>query len=208
MSKCKIENIETVMSLITNTFRKEQDILNRIKPRFEQLKLKINTEIFNHCVEKYINAELDFKTPGNRGLGRMTDNIPRFGAYFRKKLSKLSQNDLDNLYIKIQDIIISGYLVHALFMEEVANNPVITDGETLYEKWIPGIYASSPFEMGKNLSNIFYICIESSCQALKDLMGGCGIKAGGFLSADKTDEILVYYACAGFGLRTIEVGKC
>ncbi|NQU19352.1 hypothetical protein HQ550_04270, partial [bacterium] len=98
MPEFKIESLETSMSAILNTFAEEKKIIDMIKPKFEELKKHFNTDKIGHCIERYINSELDFTTVGNRGIGRMTYAIPRLGGYFRSQLSKMSEATLSELY--------------------------------------------------------------------------------------------------------------
>src|SRR5262249_33995315 len=49
------------------------------------------------CVERFIEAELDFHSPGGRGIGRLSEVIPRYGAYFRKYLQSMDQAELTKL---------------------------------------------------------------------------------------------------------------
>ena len=206
MSECKIEHLETAMASIVMKFSDEEELLSTIKHKFDQFKKRYDGKRIGYCLEKYINAELDFTTLGNRGIGRMTEFIPRFGAYFRKALSNMSEVDLSKLYNIIQDVILRSYLVHVLFIEESVRDSAISPGKELYEKWIPGIYSKDPSKMAENLRNIFAVCTDSGFKALKNFMNSHKMKGGGFLSKDKTNEIVLYYSLAGFGLRVVETG--
>lgn len=48
------------------------------------------------------------------------------------------------------------------------------------------------------------MCVEPPYGALMGFMRLHGVKGGGFLSKDKTDEIVLYYPRAGYGLRVVE----
>ena len=75
----------------------------------------------------YRDSELDFTTPGNRGIGRMTESIPRFGAYFRKPLSILSDQELNELSYLMQDLCLLGYLNSAVFIQWPENSVQLMD---------------------------------------------------------------------------------
>lgn len=207
MSECKIEHLEHAVEEIVKTFSVKKDVTREYREKFGQFKKDYDGKRVGYCLEKYINAELDFTTPGNRGLGRMTEYIPRFGAYFRSQLSVMSEEELGKLYGLIQDFMLRGYLVHALFAEEPLGEAAISSSKDLYEKWIPGIYVSNPSEMGNNLKNALAMCSNSAHEKLKSFLVSHNMKGGGFLSKDKTDLILMYYPLAGFGLRFVEIGK-
>ncbi|MFA5015026.1 MAG: hypothetical protein WC549_05745 [Actinomycetota bacterium] len=183
-----------------------------MESKFKQLISDFNSDAITYCLEKYIGTELDYTTPGSRGIGRMTTMIPRFGAYFRKSLSKLSHQELNELYFLIQDLCLRGYLAHILFMKEPISHANLSSGASLYKEWIPRIYVSDPFEMGLNLRIYIDVCTVSAFKAIYDFMRQHGMKsgilfnkAGSFLSIGKVNEILSYYILAGFGLRVVEV---
>jgi len=194
------------MSVIVNEFQEEKKILSMIQPKFEILKRNFNTQRIKYCLDQYIRLELDFETIGERGIGRMTDFIPRLGGYFREPISKLSQAEIDELYNLIQDLMLRGYLFYALFMENEIKKSITINGEDLYDQWIPGIYVSDVSEMKENAKNLFEACIYSIYNSLKKFLINHQMKGGGFFSKDKTDNIIYYYALAGWGLRLVEIG--
>jgi len=209
MSICKIEHLEEAFLLIKEELNNETEIdeteiVEQAESNFEQFRNNYNCDVLNYCLEKYINAELDFTTPGDRGIGRVSLIIPRYGAYFRKQLLLMSKNNLIKLYNLIQDIILRGYLVHLLFMERPVKISVILKGEEIFEKWIPGIYSQDLSKMPEPLQKIMILCTNSVFKDLEDFMVLHKMKGGGFLSKDKTNEILCYYPFAGYGLRLVE----
>jgi hypothetical protein len=222
MSICKIEHLEEAFLLIKEELNNETEIdeteiVEQAESNFEQFGNNYNRDVLSYCLEKYINAELDFTTPGDRGIGRVSLIIPRYGAYFRKQLLLtrygayfrkqlllMSKNNLIKLYNLIQDIILRGYLVHLLFMERPVKISVILKGEEILEKWIPGIYSQDLSKMPEPLQKIMILCTNSAFTDLEDFMVLHNMKGGGFLSKDKTNEILCYYPFAGYGLRLVE----
>lgn len=209
MSICKIEHLEEAFLLIKEELNNETEIdeteiVEQAESNFEQFGNNYNRDVLSYCLEKYINAELDFTTPGDRGIGRVSLIIPRYGAYFRKQLLLMSKNNLIKLYNLIQDIILRGYLVHLLFMEKPVKISVILKDEEIFEKWIPGIYSQDLSKMPEPLQKIMILCTNSVFKDLEDFMVLHKMKGGGFLSKDKTNEILCYYPFAGYGLRLVE----
>lgn len=209
MSICKIEHLEEAFLLIKEELNNETEIdeteiVEQAESNFEQFRNNYNCYVLSYCLEKYINAELDFTTPGDRGIGRVSLIIPRYGAYFRKQLLLMSKNNLIKLYNLIQDIILRGYLVHLLFMERLVKISVILKGEEIFEKWIPGIYSQDLSKMPEPLQKIMILCTNSAFTDLEDFMVLHKMKGGRFLSKDKTKEILCYYPFAGYGLRLVE----
>jgi hypothetical protein len=95
----------------------------------------------------FVDYQLDFRTPGDRGLGRISTEIPRLGAYFRKSMSRLSQPELRDLYGIIQDLMLRGYLTRALLLEAPPKQPVLTNALELYETWLAGFYSSDPSQI-------------------------------------------------------------
>ena len=156
-------------------------------------------------MKRYIQSELDFNTLGNRGLGRMTTDIPRFAAYMRKHISILPKKHISELYRLIQGLMINGYLIHALFIENPIKKPSLTDGNALYKRWIPEIYVGDLSKMSKSLSDLFGVCTVPPFDRLQAFLDTHNLKGGGFLSEDKTEIITFFYPIAGFALRAVEV---
>lgn len=210
VAESKMEYIDAAMESILGEigYDKEgvDEFVDAIMQKFEQLKEYYDHKKINYCLDKYINAELDFVTPGNRGLGRLTEFIPRFGAYFREALLKASTEDLTELYDTIREVMLGAYLCRVLFVEEPVSQPAISSGEDLFEKWIPGVYSSSSSysEMDENLLEALMICTDSAFEKLKILTDALEVKSGESRSADWVDIITYHYAIAGFGLRAVE----
>jgi len=184
-----------------------------MESRFKQIALEFNAVAITYCLDLYIGAELDYAAPGSRGIGRMTTNIPRFGAYFSKPLSKLSSQELDELYFLIRDLCLRGYLMSAILMEWPARHAKLSNGASLFEEWISSIYVINPHELDPDIWDIIkidamYTIIEIHVFMRKHGMEGDTLfnRVGRFLSGDKVDEILLYYAIAGYSLRAVQKG--
>ncbi|NQV00296.1 MAG: hypothetical protein HQ538_06170 [Parcubacteria group bacterium] len=207
MKNFNIKHLESSMSAIVNGFQGEKEVLSMIQPKFEILKRSFDGQRIKYSLDQYIRSELDFKTNGERGLGRLTDFTPRLGGYFREPMSKLSQIEIVELYNLIQDLMLRGYIFYALFMENEIRENITINSEDLYQRWVPGIYTSDSSEMKENVKNLFEACIYSAYNLLKKFLINHQMKGGGFFSKDKTDNIIYYYALAGWGLRLVETGR-
>src|ERR1022692_1944815 len=49
------------------------------------------------CICRFVEAEVDSTTSGERGIGRITLSPPRLGGYLRKQIARLSHQDLREL---------------------------------------------------------------------------------------------------------------
>jgi len=213
MPQCTIDHLKSSFSPIQEILSKHKVLfIETLESKFKQIESEFNSEAITYCLEKYIGAELDYTTPGSRRIGRMTTIIPRFGAYFRKPLSKLSNQVLNELYSLMQDLCLRGYLAHVFLVEASISSAKLSRGDSLYKAWIPCIYVSDPFEMGARLITFIGDCTESAFKAIYDFMRQNGIKsgilfhkAGSFLSMGKVNQIFTYYVLAGISLRHAEV---
>lgn len=169
---------------------------------YEKSKNNINIDIINFCLEKYLHSEFDYETSGDRGLGRMSDYCPRLGAYFRKPISKMNPekiNELDNL---ITNFIIKSYL----FVIFTNLNPLESSdisNELFYEKWVPKIYVFDWGNLSEETTNLLFIIIQKDWEELKNFFKENDMKAGLF-GQDKTDEILRGYAASGLMLKAAQ----
>jgi len=205
MEECNVENFDIIAAEIKNSLSNSQELISHANSNYPVLRQSLNLEVINFCMHRYIQAELDSRTPGNRGLGRMTTGIPRFAAYMRKHISILSEKDISELYRLIQDLMINGYLIHALFIENPIKKPSLSRGKTLYERWIPEIYVGNLSKMSRSVSDLFEVGPGPPFIRLQAFLDAHNLKGGGFLSLDKTELITFYYPIAGFALRAAEV---
>lgn len=160
-------NIESVL----------KDEIERDKKRLEELLINIadvsdylfNVES-NNCIEEFVNTEMDYKTDGIRGIGRMSNYIPRFGGYYSKFLCNTSYDEIEIIRNLLKDIIKYGYFLGVYAeLEDIKSlklpkNPY----KLLFEKWIPQIYVAN-FSKSPNLDNemlyraklsYYYFCIK------------------------------------------------
>jgi hypothetical protein len=101
-----------------------------------------------YSINRFIDAELDFKTAGNRGMGRMTDYWPRFGGKYRDILAGTSTEILEKLKLAFCDEVATGYLFAEHLVECMSSHPVprvsFPNGrEGVFEQWVPTIYSAN-----------------------------------------------------------------
>lgn len=164
---------------------------------------KLRVDLLSYSINKYIDAELDFKSDGKRGLGRMTDYIPRLGAYFRKNITPMNQFERFELRCLLQQLIIGSYFARALYVGNISLLESTISKQDLYRKWIPGIYTQGGTE--KSFLLILSKAVESAYDSLLEFFHLHQMKGGGFLRQDKTKTILYAYMIAGAWLRECEM---
>lgn len=207
MQKLTLEKIEIIKTGILESFKEHQDIIQMIETKYSTLRNSVNIEKLDYCIDKYVNAELDFRAEGMRGIGRASTFVPRLGAYYRESFSNFTQEEIDKLYNLIQDILLIGYLSFVFLMEEKSQFDTSINTEKLCEAWITGMYGSDPSEMGEKLQNALGNLSEKSIIRIKDFFEKHNMKKGRLFSKDKIDIILWWYILAGYSLRLVESGK-
>lgn len=208
MPSLTVADLEPAMVDLLGMLKREErvrklfnDRFQQLNDRFQQLKDAFNAEAIGYCLNRYISAELDYQTAGSRGIGRVTEAVPRFGAYFRKRLSRLSGDAHLELFHLIQDLVLRGYLSQALFAKEFVVARKYEVPSDLFSAWLPTIYLSSlPDQVWYLLSDVSY----NAYQRLKDFLASNKMSGGGFFSKDKTNEIISGYLAAGWFLRIVE----
>lgn len=205
MTTITVDKLQSAVNAILETVGQDEEFRKYIKRMFGSLRSSFNAEAVSYCFEKYITAELDADTLGGRGLGRLTDHIPRLGAYFRKGIGRLSDRERAELYGLIESVMIRGYLAHVIDPREGGSEARAFSGEKLFEAWIPGIYSTNPSMMDETMRNCIEIFCFSAWGAVEAFLAERGMKGGGLLSKDKTGLIFFYYSIAGYGIRFVEL---
>lgn len=180
------------------------DKIDIFKKNFNKNYESISPDTINYCVEKFIQAELDFTAPGDRGIGRLTETLPRLGAYFRNSLSNFEKTELDKLDTLITKLITKGYLFSAVINGQPKEKTLSFTNENLYQEWIPKIFTFNLNVVSDNAGNLLLAITEKDLQQTKASFHSHNIRGGGFISRDKTDDILMHYVIAGVALYFIE----
>lgn len=96
------------------------------------------------CVETFVSTELDVQTPGQRGLGRVSQSPPRLGGAFREELG--SPDAREEFASIIERMILETYAATAAALQsffETKPEPRIRPAEEVYELWVPNIYVGT-----------------------------------------------------------------
>lgn len=93
-------------------------------------------------IDKFANGEADYITPGNRGFGRVGDNVPRLAARHRPAISHMSGEARQHLGRLIRRHITCGYLFAESGYELNRENEPQISSDKLFEMWVPCIYSS------------------------------------------------------------------
>ena len=202
MKSCSASDLDQAMQDLRGALEGGEEVYRPYDEKYEKLRGAFNAVAVGSCIDKFVLAELDFETLGSRGLGRSTEHIPRLAAYFRKQIAALSEGSRSELHSLIQSVMLRGYLSQALFAREFVADPQISQApDELYERWVPSIYAA---DVPPNIWEILSGVGENAYEQLTKFLKRNNMTGGGFLSKDKTDEILRYYILAGWMLRGIE----
>jgi hypothetical protein len=80
-------DFERTQSVISYTLASTPERLHKCEARLRDLRYRLNYDGF--CMNLPVMAELDYHTPGDRGLGRLSTEVPRLGGHCRKSLAQL-----------------------------------------------------------------------------------------------------------------------
>ena len=192
------EDLDSGFEAIVNSLREGDAFIQELRKTFQRLTTQFDPTAIDYCLSRYIEAELDFVTPGDRGIGRVSPAIPRFGAYYRKPLSKLPPTDIVELGNRMCSLMFQGYLAAALLASNFSPDTGKVDKDVLFNRWVPTIYSSPPTD--RTLQVVIGVA-ERGFHRLKEYVRSRNLVGGGFFTRDKTDGILVYYPLSGHALR-------
>jgi hypothetical protein len=155
------------------------------------------SESADRCLDKFIDSELDYATPGNRGLGRFVEIIPRLAGRHRTVISRLSDQQRLELGTFIKRHMACGYLIAA----QMVNVPNVRQTEEqLYASMVLCV-SSQPFPLFPDRdceaqAQLLHTCTKNELQhELSDL----GVAWG------DTDDLISYmYFVVGMALRVLE----
>ena len=160
----------------------------------------LDKSVANACIYRFVTAELDYVTPGDRGLGRIDTHLPRFAAYHRERLREAGEPLADAVRSAIEQVMMSGYAISVALHKEtpVASTPDTV--EDVFRAWVLSIYIT-PLTVVKPVIALADTALETAAETAKSnrLVGG------GWFRSDKTPTMLAYYAVAGFVLHQTEV---
>ena len=194
--------LETCYLKIRGDLKGQPELLEFLESRYQDLKKVYQEEAIEYCINSFVETELDYKTPGERGLGRITTETPRFGAYYRDELKNLDRGKIENIAQCIHDIILMGYTFWAIYTGKTVQSGKYSDGKVLYKKWIELAYAGDPSEMGQELLEGLAGCVDSTRKKLHDYLYSYGMKK---ITTTTRDQITTWYVLIGVSLRSVEL---
>lgn len=215
ITKPLYKNHPQTREYIEATIERKNEIIKSLR-KIKNIKENIYSEPVIECINQYIKTEMDYYTPGIRGIGRITTSPPRFGGYFAKFLIRLTQKEINIIDEVISNIVQGGYKNHLMFellhKERILLKPKGFSYNSLYEKWIPLIYgtnmtfnASEPVQEILNDSRVnsgiyFFYRISEETNFPKKFLNTKKLFGKGWLQT-----IIQYYVDAGFILRYTEL---
>ena len=208
IAKGRLERVfEDIMASVEQRMPIDSKSKPELNSRFAKFKGDIDGKRIGYSLHNFITAELDFKTPGVRGIGRLSEEVPRFGGYYRKPLSQIDLDKMEILYGLIQGLMLGSYLTAILTFEEELKEAEVTNDHELFEKWIPNIYVTPFNALDSLLQNALLAFCGSTVDSILSFLETNKIKRKGLLGRDKIHEIISYYMVAGCGLRITETGN-
>jgi len=194
--------VDEIFAEMSKIFSAEK--IDAFGENFNKNYASISVETINYCIEKFVQAELDFITPGNRGIGRLTETLPRLGAYFRNSLSNLEKTKLDKLDILITRLITKGYLFSAVINGQLKEKTLSFTNKNLYQEWISKIFTFNLNVISDNAGNLLLAITEKDLQQIRASFRSHNMHGGGLFSKNKSEDILMHYIIAGVSLYYIE----
>lgn len=200
MSQILLEELDrTLDEAFDHLSKEETEMLHR---RLELIRAQARFEPIETCINRFVQAETDCTTPGERGIGRVTLAPPRLGGYFRKQFARLSQRELVELTELIRSLVFRGYVLDILLTTEYKQASGSVESGRLFDDWITRIYVA---DFSTNNKRTILSFSYPQYDRLKQFLKSKGAVGGGMFSKDKTDEILFPYLMAGALLHRREL---
>lgn len=155
------------------------------------------------CMNDFVRAELDYETPGKRGLGRTTDLLPRFAGRHRDKCERM---DIDGCLVDLgrhfKRHLVCGYMFHEIGAGCTERVKPGLSKTALWEMWIPSIMLRQEtietFYCEHGVSKAQELFFRSTVGSIADHMSS-------YVSDVRADvEIIQMYFFSGALLRFLE----
>ena len=193
------------MSLTKNTMITLSDeVVSGLKEYFEDTQnFETNLDTFYRqfssarlafCLDNLIEAEFDTKTPGDRGLGRVSNDPPRLGGHFRKRVSKLNQSEADSVKKSIRELMLKCYLFMISTMGLQVSHS--TKNDALFNEWLPEVYMFNLYNLGERTVDVLFSLVQRDYEALKQSLKTLQA-APAIAGEDVINNIVSGYAAAG-----------
>jgi hypothetical protein len=168
---------------------------NLFNNNYNLKKDNLNDEKIDYCIEKFVIAEMDYSTDGKKGIGRFTEDTPRFGGYYRKSLKNLEKEKSDEFAEIMSSLIKKAYVSSILLTD--TKEISINDKDSLFKIWIPKIYTFNG--MSEGVVDLFLGTLTNEINIFKKKLVDYNMKAPLF-SKDNHEKILFGYCMCGVTL--------
>ncbi len=169
-------------------------------------KLKNNHDftVPEYCIDKFIKSEMDQQSPGLRGVGRVTNETPRFGGYFRENINHFYEDEIMELEVLFKEIIYIGYFTHVMLYEETLKSAELEDKYKLYQMWIMYILGFDNNFFSQSIAKVEKAS-QKAVDNLKEKLNKLEFPMSDH-EEEILDRILRFYGVAGLTLRRREMG--
>ena len=161
-------------------------------------------EVPKYCIDKFIKNEMDQQSPSIRGIGRLTDEIPRFGGYYRNAVLHLYEEEAKELQDLFKVLMYTGYFTHIALYEKTIRPSECNDQYKLYQMWIMYILGLNQEDFSQGIK-----FIEEASKMIRDQIKS-ELRNLDFKLNNQDekvlDKIMLFYGLSGFILRRGEVG--
>jgi len=166
------------------------------------LKMAFRPELVGPCIEQFVDAELDYISPGNRGVGRLSTYIPRLGAYYRGAMSQFPEGQKAQLRTLLENVLLAGYITAAGIWEDDISKGCRTDPTELFKVWVSLIYVIDATHRSNEILALVREFTRTPVRDLEQHMDKLGMRGG--LLRIKRSVMLGKYVDAGLLLRRCE----
>lgn len=146
------------------------------------------------CVETFVATELDTRTPGERGLGRVSTSPPRLGGAFRKQLSSpAARHEFGTLIERLVFETYGGTAGALQAFYETPTFPRVLPAERVFEVWVPSVHVGTR-GLGEDAMDVISSAHRPTEAALEPAAERHGL-LGGFRGGKQKRTL---FECAGF----------
>lgn len=144
VSTSVLDAYDTLQPATQDDHRVNLELKQHVATWFSSSNRKLN-QASKYCIDRFVSSEIDFKTPGDRGPGRMTSFPPRFGGKYGNLLERIDSNLRSSIADAFANHILCGYFFCEHLLECRAGRLIgrdrFPDGpEGVFNRWVPTIY--------------------------------------------------------------------
>ena len=161
------------------------------------------SEQAEYCIDKFVASEVDYTTPGMRGLGRIGENVPRLAARHRGTVARMTDEEREALKRFIRRHVVCGYLFTEFAYGLTDESRQQVGANKLFEMWVLTIYSSSSLvrmnPRNKDEDDVRTIWFGSTGRSVRDTL-----QSRGATWQDLDMHIVTHYFDGGMRLRALE----